>query len=802
MRKIYLANLLIVSFLLLSNLGFSGTFTSTSSGTWNNPVNWSFSGDSDGIPDSDDDVTILNTHQISIPSGSNYVRDLTINFGGEVKLIAGTSVLYIYGDYTNNGTESGTAGAISFKSLPGNNIDGTGTFSAVVKYTFAGTRNISSNVTFSKTGTVRFLNNVTLNNSGNVSFSSIYNGNNVIFTNQNNATLTIRTSNFLTGSGNVINASSPNNTVIVQYNNSTIPAVSASTFGNLTVNGNSLSLPSDVIVNDNFTINASHSLNMNHNLSVGGDFSNSGTFNQTNGTTTTLNGTSLQNLTSSGTTTFTDIVLNNAAGAKINSGTFQVTGSLTATNGNFNLGSGNLTLVSNSSATARLGTTGAGGSYSGSCTVQRFVSARSDGYSDMSSPVQNATFADWAADWPMIFGAYSSSFAPSAYTYDEPTNGYIGVPSSGTAISPGVGYEVYLDNDGSTSTSWVNTTLTLSGTPNFGDVNIAISNSLYGWNLIGNPYASFISWSTFRTNAGVSMTNQFQYWDETINGYAIGNLGDEIAPGQGFWIEATAAGTGKFHENNKTTSSNSSFRNSDELLFGLRINSEKPNSFTSNTYFRFDDYASEAYEQNHDLTFLKIHHPDAPAIFTTSSEGRPLVINELKGQQEMNIPIHFSVGVSGNYIISSNNIEMLTDAGYTCAVLEDTRTKQMFDLSSGNYAFYADANEKSERFILHLSTDGNACRMAQSESVADMMNVSGVEIVNRGIGGLFVNFQLEEMQNAVITVVNPLGQEIVNPISQKVQEQNVRIYLPAGYSGIYLINVRVGDKMITRKFYQ
>src|SRR5262245_46868309 len=52
---------IVLGLLLFTIVAFGqGTFTSNSAtGNWNISTNWTFSGDADGIPDGDDNVTIL-----------------------------------------------------------------------------------------------------------------------------------------------------------------------------------------------------------------------------------------------------------------------------------------------------------------------------------------------------------------------------------------------------------------------------------------------------------------------------------------------------------------------------------------------------------------------------------------------------------------------------------------------------------------------------------------------------------------------------------------------------------------------
>ncbi|MBX7093214.1 MAG: hypothetical protein K1X56_00710 [Flavobacteriales bacterium] len=775
---------------ILSNSSIAGTFTSNGTGAWDQPGTWIFSGDANGIPDADDDVTILSGHVVTVGGGINgNCLTLTVNNGGNIAI--GSAVLYIWGDYTNNGIES-SSGAISFKNS--GLISGTGTFGASVRYTIANTRTISAGTVITKNVTVRFLDNVVVTNNGSLTLTSTVNGNNVTFTNGATGSLTLKTTGFLNGAGNVFNASASGNTVTVQYNSSTLPAASSSTFHHLVINGTNITQPSSSVVNGNFTVNASRSFSMNgFDFSVGGNFANSGTFTVSTGNVT-FNGTSAQNVTSSSAIAFNNVTFNNASGVNVNSGTYTISGVMTVSAGNVNTGSNLITLLSNAGSTARIAPVT--GSISGSMTIQRFISARSAGYSDMSSPVVSSTFQDWDNELLLIYPYNPPGSYPSQWSYNEDVQfDYVPITSAATALTPGVGYEVYLDSDGG-YTTFNATTLTTVGTPNTGAVNVTVTRVNDGWNLVGNPFASYVSINTLRSQNSGEIAATWGFYDETISDFSY-TTGGEVAPHQGFWVESNLASTTlTFNETAKTTTTSSTFRNSEEVRLALKLESEGLTKFTSSTYFEFLGNTSTEYEQGTDVTFKKVPHQHAPALYSYSTDGKALRISKMPFELEKQIPLEYNVGIEGFYTLSINDMSIAQDLGYSCVVLEDKKTGSFHDLSSGAYRFNASQNEKS-RFVLHLSNNNSACEKIQSSAVAALEGVN----INRTSEGVFVEYNLDSDQSSVISVVNVLGQDIVNARSVSVSTGKIRIQLPADYSGIFIVNVQLGDKMISKKFF-
>ncbi len=785
--------LLFSLFLHTCLFSMAGTFTSNGTGPWNNPGTWIVVGDANGIPDTDDDITILSGHQITVVSGINgYCRNLTVNIGGTITI--NSAVLYINGDYQNDGAET-SSGSVSFKS-PGTEISGSGTFGQSVRYTFANTRNIQAGTTITKNVNVRFLDNAVINNSGTLSLATVINGTNVTFTNTATGSLTLRASGFLTGSGNVFNANASGNSVTVQYNSATIPTASASTYHHLTINGTTVSQSTSTIVNGNFTVNGSRSFNMNgQDLVVSGNFANSGTISNGSTRTLTLNSATTQNFSSS--TAFSIGTLNISSGtsATMTSGIVNVVSTLditTAATLNIN-GGATLTLVSDATSTARIDQLHASANITGNITVQRFISARTAGYSDMSSPVQGSTFADWDNELLFVYGYNPPDQFPSAWGYSETAWDYVAITSAATALTPGLGYEVYLDSDGS-QTTFNATTVNTIGTPNYGDIDVSGQCTLVndGWNLVGNPYASHINFSTFRTASGGTINATWMFYDEAIEDFQSIS-GGTVEPHGGFWIEVNSGSpTVLFQENQKTSSTSSSYRSGTMDKFNIRLESNGLTRFTSNTQFVFGDF-SKSYVNGEDVTFMKVPHPDAPALYSMVDNKR-LRVNYMQQEDEQHIPLFINVSLEGLYTLSASNIEMAELAGYSCVILEDRKTGQRHDLRQSGYVFEASSMD-ADRFVLHLSNNG-------CEKIAPVTSLDDFAEINKNANGTFVAFNFEETNAAAISVVNLLGQPIIAGMQVEAKDQVIYLAIPESFSGIYLVNVQVGDKIITRKFFK
>lgn len=783
-------------FIIASSNAFCGSFSSnTSNGTWSDPATWVFTGDADGIPDSDDDITILPGHQVNISGTNNSCRHIVVQ---GILNIPNLTLLKVFGNYIVSGQETGNNGAISFQGSGNFNLSGSGSFSTSIRYTFLyGNRTITSDVSLLKNSNCN-TGNVTIRNQGYVRFSLIY-GNNTTWINETGSTLELSSQNF-TNWVVTLDATAPNNTIIYSNTSGSVTLLNTvnQSYHNLTLAGVSAvrRLPADIHVNGLFRVINGLLDTDGFDIYLRGNFQRvaPGAITQDPGTELIFDGTNSQTITNSGSAfAINHLIFNNPTTATFSSGLFTIRESIRVDQGSVNFGTNLVTLVSTPTSTAYIAPSN--GTFTGSMIMQRHISSRVAGFSTMSSPSTGSTVQDWDNELLIVYATGGSSF-PSVTGYSETLLDWEYVNSATTPLTPGKGFEVWLDDNG-TYTSFTAATIDIRGTPNRGNISRAVTVDNDGWNLIGNPYAAHISFSDFRANAGVPMSDYFMYWDEAEDDYSFGGPGDEIAPHQGFWIEASSAGNVIFRETNKTSSNSSFFRSTQPGFFKLRLKSDGETNFTSNTNFVFEDGLSKVYEQGSDVTFKKAPHPNAPSLYSLSTEGKRLRLNKMEAENSLVLPLGFAVGVSGFYTISANELGLAQDAGFNCVVLEDKLTKTFTDLIEGSYRFYADG-ASDERFVLHLSKDNSACnRNLVSSASSELQGIS----ITHTEQGIFVNYDLEDEMNSVISITNLLGQEIVSARSISISKGNIRVALPESFHGMFIVSVRQGDKMVTRKFF-
>jgi hypothetical protein len=591
---------------------------------------------------------------------------------------------------------------------------------------------------------------------------------------------------------------SPGNATVT-FNGSDLQTITDPTgerFNNLICGStDTVRLLTNLDIDRNLTINAGSTLDHgagNQTIDIQRNFTNNGNLFSRNGLMN-FNGTLLQQITASTTTRFYNMRVGNAAGVTIVNGVYELEGAYTPASGNFDVGAAtSFTLLSNAVSTARIAQATTGTVF-GTMDIQRFIGLRSAGYSDMSSPVVSTAFADWDNELLLVY-AYAPPLAyPSAYSYDETAFDYVPVTSAATVISPGQGFEVYLDSYGTYAT-FENTTIDSRGTPVIGDVDVSssITFSNDGWNLIGNPYASFISWDNlFSASSGVS--NSIMIYDEVAADFEVISTGSafEIAPHQGFWIQANSGSPSVvFTESKKTNSNTSVFKSLENSNFSLKLESKvRSHFFTSKT--QFVDLTNQDFD--HNIDFKSVPHPLAPKLYSLSETDKKFRIKQLDMSAMSNqIPLGFSVGEDGMYSITASNLDVLKNQEYTCVILVDAVTGNEINLDQNSvYSFFATTNDKENRFSLKLEK-GSDCSVGFSQN----QNVVFVD----GSNSVTVNFVDSDIVNKAgsISVYDMLGQRVVESISLN-GSSIYTINLPIE-SGCYLIVVTENGNTTVHKY--
>lgn len=477
-------------------------------------------------------------------------------------------------------------------------------------------------------------------------------------------------------------------------------------------------------------------------LELTGDFTDNGTFIVNSGTVC-FRGNTVQNLTSTSTITFHNIVVGTVTNSYLrvesnenlegtltlnNSSTFDADGSSDASI---------FTLLSTNDRPfqdARVAALPSGASVIGNLTDQRYFGTADNVDRFFSAPVSTASIGQLQASVPVgnfpITGDFTGTSYPCAgcvnnggnlWYYDETvqgaiSKGYRGWPgklgTSATTLVPGVGYDCYMWNG-------VAPTLTsMTGPINQGSLTFNVTHttssppqpSADGWNLLGNPYPSAIIWDNGAGWTKNQIAPTISVWDASAHVYRTWNCdtstGDlpngVIATGQSFWVyanDATASLT--INEQAKTATSGSFLRVAGSRLPALEI-SLTHNISTDNSFIFFDPTATNKFDPGRDAMKL-LGAKEVMAIAPVDADNDVLAQDFISEFRE-DVPVLVEATEEGQYSIGFSTHGSF--AGSEDLYLADLTAGKYQKITDGPYAFTLtkdDLGEIDHRFVLTMN---------------------------------------------------------------------------------------------------
>jgi hypothetical protein len=567
---------------------------------------------------------------------------------------------------------------------------------------------------------------------------------------------------------------------------------SALTMDNLIVTSGSWSLGIKALHTINGSINVASGATLNLNPTTAGTITLKGDISVASGATLnltptiteeiTLNGTSAQSINNNGTlnnATGSSYIIANSSGVNIASniaipnltmnsgGVLNVNAGKQLTVSTTLVNNGTLNLLSSASGTATI-LTPASISGSGSTSVQQYLGTARNWY--ISSPVTNAK-------------------APAGFTYsqrDVAGASWTTQPFAATNdFVSGKGYIAYPNASGATITFTTET----GGKLNAGNVDIDLSAA--GFNLIGNPYPSHLTWNQafatanaakidptiwIRTKTGETNTGGWSFiTHNALVGESVPSWADAvIAPMQAFWVKAKASGTltldntlVRSHQTSNPLKAPAA-KNSDRERLRLQIDN---GTTTDEALIYFDAAASNAYDAFDSPKFAEAN--TVTQIFSTVDTEK-LVINGMNAMPlDTPIRLGFVPGSATSFSIKANEISNLPTG--VKVILKDNATLAETDLTDGisTYQFSLEATS-ADRFSIIFRSPG------VTTSISNAENGGAKVFVNANNQIIIV---APEISNYAI--YNAVGQQVENGIiNTKHETLNSKLN-----TGVYVVKV-------------
>lgn len=448
-----------------------------------------------------------------------------------------------------------------------------------------------------------------------------------------------------------------------------------------------------------------------------------------------------------------------------------------------------LTLQSDANGTATWVDNG-GTLNAGTTNVQQYLTAGRNWY--LSSPVSAATSA-----------VFSPTAQKPVYFYDE-VHGtdapWTLITDASTTLTVMKGYVATKASDG---------IVTFTGTLNTGTQTINVSRTAgqdkEGFNLIGNPYPSYLDWDLI-TKTHVTSTLWYRtktaanaYTFDTYNSTAhlgitngtkmVTNL---IPPMQAFWVRVD---TGQSQATISVDNSKRTHADNSNNGFKLKSINNQPivrmqlsNGMNSDeTIIYSNPNALNGYD-NFDSPKMFNNSASIAEIFTIAG-NEELSINGFNTiPYDTEIPLGFSTLISGSYSFNVSQISNF-DSG-TQLILKDylyANNPVVTDLTDGSsYSFSSDASSINiSRFTLTFK--------APSLTTGINPISSGCWISTNGNGQLMINGTTTS--ETVVAVYNTVGQKLFS----ETLTTNSNSMLGQFAAGVYMVSVTNAGKCVTTK---
>ena len=390
-----------------------------------------------------------------------------------------------------------------------------------------------------------------------------------------------------------------------------------------------------------------------------------------------------------------------------------------------------------------------------------------------------------------VTGATSSTFDAAGtnrlWYYDETAHTYSEITNNTTTLSKGTGYVARLGADQTVSFTGTLTSGTVSITPS----RTGILDTKRGYNLIGNPYLSYLDWKAATTSAS-NMLSSLWYRTTTTDGSmlfstynALDNVGTNggtqyIPPMQAFWVKVDADGnTGALSFTNAMRSHQTGLLK-EYVAFPVVRLAVSNGTNTDEAVAVFADSASNGFDK-FDSPKMSNNNVHVPELYM-QADSEKVAINGLRTfTGNDSIAVGFHAFEKGTFAVSLHEFSGLD--GYT-AVLFDNVTKKSTDLSTGDeYSFVADSSDNASRFTLVLKSG------TETTSIK-AVTAKGISVSPKN-GAIVVTTAVVP---ATVTISDVLGRVIS---SSRIASSPASIDVPA--TGIYFVTVASGTTFETVK---
>tara|TARA_R110002126_G_scaffold282967_1_gene431868 strand:+ start:22270 stop:25266 length:2997 start_codon:yes stop_codon:yes gene_type:complete len=313
------------------------------------------------------------------------------------------------------------------------------------------------------------------------------------------------------------------------------------------------------------------------------------------------------------------------------------------------------------------------------------------------------------------------------------------------------------------------------------------------FNLVGNAFTSFFTLGDFYgadSNNSLIGTD-FYFWNgsQYITRTSGGNASFEIAPGQGFFVEAISAGTISFNTADLITGNGDTFNKSmdSKLEITLNVFEGKNKRFANIIY---TDKATSGYDKGYDgKLFGGVPHSFAIYSDLVESDGKKYQVQSLPNSdyENMVVPIGIIAEADKEITFSAEALNLPSDLK---VFLEDRLTNTFTRLDEVNNEYTITLTEKSDgvgRFYLHTKSSSV---LSTSETLLESVRIYKTNAATLRIAGL-------SQGKANVKLFTMLGKQVVN--TSFTSNGTKDITLPNLATGIYIVALETESGKLNKK---
>ena len=438
--------------------------------------------------------------------------------------------------------------------------------------------------------------------------------------------------------------------------------------------------------------------------------------------------------------------------------------------------------------------------------------------------INDVSLSQGAAGWDLIGSATAGSSVSTSglatnssnfaiQPYNNANNSWTPTSTSSFSVNAGQGYSMGKPNGSAGTHDFV-------GSMNMTDISFAITeldgNGSNGtqWNLVSNPYPSFIALNANATS-GSSATKDFltyntstndvlgftnsedavYYWDgDSYETHINGGSAVYIAPGQGFFVSSKNENGSSvtFTKTMQTTSSSDDFviGDSTEDNFAEFTLELSQGNLTRNTKFYFSEEATDNLDEGLDASVFSLAHNMIFSRLIENDNGTDFSIQSLSFDEMWDKTIPIGINVSGNEEFTLNIPHRTTPADLKI-YLEDTELGTLTNLIDGDYILLPQTDIQGVgRFFIHMSAD----TMNISEVSTSMLNA--YKEINTNY--ITIEGLTTQSSNTTVSLFNIFGGKILDTELDNSTNTH-KIFVNGISKGIYIIELVSAFDRLTKK---